>query len=250
MEEEEELLLMGRPKVIPFSAFGNDVNNVPAGLLIDDGGVIKQARWVGNLKQNDTVDAPIALSANGLTSPWELEITAQFMGVPTSTNFICGAHNGDFDIAKNFRMQVNAGSNWIACTWRNSAGTILAALDSAPISFTDGKYHRIRVVNDGANAHLFIDDTNQKSVSLSGWSPALTSKFVCLGDIASGTYTSTRISKTKITRSGALVALYEYKNGSGSVVSDTSGNGYNATLTDASPTDFWKKDLVPWSLLS
>ena len=39
MEEEEELLLMGRPKAIPFSVFGNDVNNIPepSPLILIDG---------------------------------------------------------------------------------------------------------------------------------------------------------------------------------------------------------------------
>lgn len=209
---------------------------------------LKRVAVVANLDGVDAVDFSFTLPANGNNGPWELEWLMAINGLPSSVYGPLNSMVGSNPL-QHWRIQIDpAVANAVICVWRTSTSTGFASKKS--LGFLDGKYykHRVEVTSD-LKGRYFVDGVQQETdADLSAWTPGTVTSFRISGSAASGTKTFTKIANMRVSRGGVLLADVPFSDGSGSVATDKSGNGYNGTITDASPTTFWSRACVPIAL--
>jgi hypothetical protein len=236
-------LLKSGVQVVPFSYFGNDVNNIPdsaVGILINDGGVIKRCRWVGNFVGNDVVTYPVPSSLDGQSSDCEVSFLYKADGNPSADSNIWGQSSAP---TNNIRI-VHMTNGRIQARLRNANGSVFSDITSANV-LPVGEWCRIDFVISSNSIVFSFCGVSSTPVSLVGFTPNVSTITRLYGGVASGTRTFARMSTAKINRLGAVVLDSPINNGAGTIISDISGNSNNGSLTDSSPLGFWQKDLVP-----
>jgi hypothetical protein len=246
MEEEEKLLLMGRPKVVPFSYYGNDVNNVPAGLLIDDGGVIKQCRWVGNFVNNNSstlVDRITNTQSINWNNDFDLDIWYKWNNDLLASSGLACFGLATASLRGLWLERDGTFNRYIARLYDSTGAQRATGFLNVPMN----AYQKITVKRIGNVLQIFL---NGIKASVDGDLTGFTANTTTLTTIGASEFARTmNASLAKVSFSSASVNFcYNMQDGTGTTIRDNCGTA-NGTLSDGSPNTFWQKDLVPLSVL-
>jgi hypothetical protein len=208
---------------------------------------LKRINNVANLDGADTVNFGFVLPANGTTDPWELEWLMAIDGMPSTFDTVFSSIVSGTN-TRHFRTSFDNVVSKIYADWRTSSGT--SFVSRSAIDITDGKFRKYLVaVSSDLKGRFFVDGVMQGTdADLSSWVPGTATAFKISGAASSGSKTFTKICNMVASRNGAVLANVPFSDGAGAVATDKSGNGYNGTITDASPTTFWNKACVPIAL--
>lgn len=237
---------------LPYATEAAVVAALPVGAVVYDmaetieANRTKRINVVANLDGVDTVNFGFTLPANGTTGPWELEWLMATNGVPSTFDTVFASMVGT-DSTKNFRFSIDNVISKVYADWRSSSG--VSFISKSAINISDAKWRKFKiVVTSSSTGLLYVDDVmSGGSADLSSWTPGTTTSFRVAGSAASGTKTFTKIANMRVSRGGVLLADVPFSDGSGTTATDKSGNGYNGTITDASPVTFWQKACLPIS---
>jgi hypothetical protein len=250
-------LLMRGSSIIPFSVFGNDVNNVPAGLLINDGGVIKQA--VFGFKNAGTDAITINSSdINNFLRPdvdsFTMRFRFAFNSVGVNANYLFSKAPSPDALATQQLGAFIRGS-LMDCSLRVGGQEQYKAF--APIAL---KWYDVVVSSSPSTSRMWIDGVLLQDFAQSGTATNAEPLRIC-GFAVSGSFNSEASfvnweffeGYTSDGSTGSLVkkAKFMLNESAGSTVVYDSINGYTATVLDGSPSGaIGTKMLVPWSLLT
>ena len=232
--------------------------------------------FIGSIPSGYSFTSPTGGSSGGGGSTPTVNYALQFDGstqyitIPNNSAFFPSsltaeawikttATSGDGDIVGSYA----GGNGWFLLldandslllfdVWVGNSQIFRVSTSSSAIN--DGAWHQVAATYDGSTAHLWVDgvsvDTASASATItSSGNPIIIGANYDLASYVNMTVDEVRISNnirytsaytpaTSFTSDGNTVALWHLNDGSGTSVSDASGNGHTGTL-EGSPTPTW-----------
>ena len=228
------------------------VSDIPPGaIVLDSDGVIKECRWVGNFVNNNVTTLQDTILCNfGFNANADYELTLIFSSNPSNVVpyfglFCCGGQGGVATTRGLWIERGNLAPYLIAAVFDSSGGIQRLSEGS---SLIDNKFYALTIRKIGAAVHYVVDGvikkTTQQTITVNTFAS------IVIGSQVSSRSIAGQIAKVNLVHSNQEESFcYDFTEGGGLTLYDRCGNGRNGEITDALPADFWKKALVPVSLL-
>ena len=195
-------------------------------------------RWVGNFSGIDTVVGPAIL---GVVQNQEFSMDCMFKADPAITTFKFVVSNNANQTSGMVNVGVNSPVTKFGSDHYGIGGQFVSgvSIDS---------WHSLKYtgIHNGTSwiETVTVDGISQSGSTSGGFVAGTTTR---LGGLEIRQWLG-KICNVRLVGNGKILN-WKIDEGSGTFISDASGNGNNGTLTDSSPTTFWSQSWVPMDLI-
>lgn len=223
--------------------------DAPGALVLGSDGVVNKVRFSGNYVNNSVITATDRVSPiNSFNANNDFSLLIKFRQDANDSVAYSGLFCQGPALSSSRGLWIDrsvSGADYFV-QFFNSSGVNRKVLVANVI---DGEWHALEITRTENSVAVSVDSIPVGNIDLSGF-VVNTVSTTTIGSQANGNraINGQIIEASCVCQSGGFAYLFDQPNGM--TILDASGNENNGTLVDAAPTDFWKKILVPVSLLT